>query len=210
MKNGILLIGDHQKDIESRAKSSGLGFMVSDEYDLPFQKTLILESGTRVPWDLLPSAWNFLNRWDMATPLWKYGKTARDIGTKEEREITRELTLDLRVLVYSHELLFVRKNKTGAAFLESWLGEIARGPEKRLAFLRALFLIKPKLCALPVSWLAEILKGSKQAVYRNPRIRRGGGVLVRVDIGNGRIVKCHPGDEERIRAFHEQAKTRKR
>ena len=156
---GIVIIGGDDKNISAGAKKHGLSCCASNTPVVKYQKTLIVNAGTRVPWDLLPAAWNFLDRWDCAVPLWKYGVTANDIGTSDERKKTRDVIRDLRVLLYSHELLFVRKNTVGTEFIDIWNGEDG---DRRLAFLRAYYTIKPVMCVLPTSWLAEILAKSKR------------------------------------------------
>jgi len=204
VNRGILLMGEFDPVIKSGAQKSNLEFIQGSEYALPFEKTLLVKSGTRVPWDLLPAAWAFLDRWDAACPLWRYGETAENLGTKKERQITQDIIRDLRVLLYSHELLFVRKNEAGIALLEKWQSEMERGPDQRLAFLRAYYQVKPRLCALPISWLAEVRASSVAFMRaRNPRIdRMKKSPMVRVKIGPGRFVKCHKGDEERVKAYH--------
>ena len=202
MSRGILLIGEHDPAVESRAKKAKIVYSCGSDYQIPYDKTLICQSGTRIPWDLLPAAWNFLNRWDSAVPLWVYGKTAGDLGTKKEQKLTREIIRDLRVLLYSHELLFVRNNESGRALIETWVNEMGRGPDQRLAFLRAYYQVKPRLCVLPVSWLAEIKERGYQRSIRgnHPRLnRRTRRPMTRVEVAPGQFVKCHVGDEDKIR-----------
>lgn len=206
---GILLYGGRDKTIEKRAKTAGLKLERSETYSIPFDKTLIVRSGTRVPWDLLPAAWHFVERWDAAIPLWRYGVTAADVGTAEERQVTQAVIRDLRVLLHSVELLFVRRSKTGVRLVEVWQSE---GGDQRLAFLRALYQVKPRLCVLPTSWLAKIQQRSQQTLHgfrRHPRSPNAGRPLVTVELEPGRLVKCHAGDEEKVLAqFERQRKAR--
>jgi hypothetical protein len=198
----------------------------SDSFELPFEKTLFVE-GVRIPVDLLPAAWHFLERWDAAAPLWRYGATAEDIGTPAERERTQEIVRDLRVLLYSYELLFVRRNAAGQALMAAWEEECSppsppeggvdpstgSGCDKRLAFLRAFYRVKPRLCVLPRSWLAEV-KGNRSRLDMRSQVRVRGSVrptspnagrpLVAVEVEPGRFVKVHKGDEERVLAQFEQ------
>ena len=62
-KKGIVLSGP-DKGIEAKAKNLGLGVTIDPELPMAFPKTLFVEPGTRVPWDLLSAAWHFLERWD--------------------------------------------------------------------------------------------------------------------------------------------------
>lgn len=182
----------------------------SDDFTIPFDKTLFVDN-VRVPIDLLPAAWHFLDRWDMAVPLWRYGKTANDIGTTEERKVTQEIIRDLRVLLHSHELLFIRRNDIGLLFMHTWERECKRGVDKRLAFLRALYIVKPRVCVLPTSWLAEVqrrdakdIKTMRGVTVITRQQSKHPKALVTVDLGNGRLVKCHQGDEEKVKAHFER------
>lgn len=211
MKQGIVLYGGDDEAIAGRAKAARLKFGQRDQApgELPYDKTLLVAAGTRVPWDLLPAAWHFLDRWDAAVPLWRYGKTAEDVGTPGERQATRAVVRDLRVLLHSVELLFVRRNEAGRALVTTWVEETKQG-DPRLAFLRAMYQVKPKLCVLPISWLAEVQSRSRQDVYRSGRRSPNAGApLVTVELEPGRFVKCHAGDEDRVRAQFERQRGRR-
>lgn len=210
MKNGLLIIGKQDKAAEGGARRGGLGIEYGQAPALPFDKTLIVQSGTRVPWGLVPAAWHFLERWDAAVPLWRYGQTAADVGTPAERKQTAAVVRDLRVLLHSVELLFVRDNDDGRALVECYRRELVDSSEPRLAFLRALYQVKPRLCVLPTSWLAEVAARSRQdAVARQGRPRDQRGPLVAVEIAPGRSVRCYAGDEEKVRAqYAEQTRER--
>ncbi len=198
--------GEADEVITSRAKSSGLKVVVSNEYEIPYEKTLFVEAGTRVPFDLLPAAWYFLDRWDAAVPLWRYGVTAADVGKPEERKLTEMIVRDLRVLLHSTELLFVRRNGAGQSLMKAWQEECVKGEDRRLAFLRALYVIKPRLCALPTTWLIEARQFRGQSGWSRHQLRgsvrspNAGKALVTVELSPGRFVKVHAGDEEKVLA----------
>lgn len=193
MTQGILLLGSDEV-IESRAQHSGLAVEHGSKPALPFEKTLIVEAGTRVPFDLLPAGWHFLERWDAAVPFWRYGQTAAGVGTPAEREATQTIIRDLRVLLHATELLFVRRNEAGEALMATWLAE--RG-DRRLAFLRAVYRVKPRLCVLPATWLLS----ARPAAFTPARAIRKNTArpLVRLELEPGRFVKVHAGDEEKVR-----------
>ena len=208
MKRGIVL-AKADEIIEARAVKFKLPITVDAERPFAYGKTLFVEPGSQVPWDLLPAAWHFLERWDAAVPLWRYGTTAADIGTKEERKATGAIVRDLRVLLHSWELLFVHRNEAGMALIETWKEEYAGGGDKRLAFLRALYTVKPRLCVLPTSWLADVNHQSKQAAMRGGRVMPAQGMgkpLVMIELEPGRFVKCQQGDEDAVRASFEQGR----
>ncbi len=200
-KRGVLLLGEDAQ-IAAQAKAHRLAVMVRDEPSVPWPMTLIVTAGTRVPWDMLPAAWHFLQRWDAAVPLWRYGQTAEDVGTPAERKRTQAVVRDLRVLLYSHELLFVRKNEVGETLVATWVQELEGGGEPRLAFLRAVYRIKPRLCVLPRTWLAEIAEQARQATMRGTRVRRqstAGEPLIQLEVAPGVTVQCRESEEQAMR-----------
>jgi hypothetical protein len=208
--NGILLLGTDEV-IESRARRYKVSLRCGEVVELPFEKTLITTPGTRIPWDLLLAAWRLLENWDAAVPLWRYDVTAASVGTAEEQAATRVVIRDLRVLLHAYELLFVRRNEAGEALVAAWVEECAAPPapqrgEQRLAFLRALYRVKPRLCVLPTSWLAAI---EAQQVIR-AKSPNAGRPLVMIELEPGRLVKCHAGDEEKVREHYRRQKVARR
>lgn len=204
---GIVLIAK-DKTIEAKARSAELPLIVDPSLPLAFGKTLFTQPGTGVPWDLMPAAWHFLERWDAAVPLWRYGKTARNVGTKEERKQTVAVIRDLRVLLHSVELLFVRANEPGRALMDAYRQELDAGGDKRLAFLRAYYQVKPRLCVLPRSWLAEVAQRARKDKIAMRSVRRKKTPLVEIELAPGRFVKCHVGDEARVREQFAQRRGR--
>jgi hypothetical protein len=194
--NGIFLLGSDEV-IESRAKRAGLPVEHGERPAVPFDGTLITVPGARVPFELLPAAFALLERWDAAVPLWQYTVTAESVGTPAERELTKAIIRDLRVLLHATELLFVCKNEAGQALVEAWQSEEG---DRRLAFLRALYTVKPRLCVLPTSWLLDVRPVRAVAGRPVRRSPNAGRPLVRLELEPGRFVKCHEGDEEKVRA----------
>jgi len=199
---GIVLSGP-DKNIMAQAAQRKLDVTVDETMPLAYDKTLFVQPGIGVPWDLLPAAWHFLERWDAAVPLWRYGTNAMDVGTPSERKRTEKVIRDLRVLLHSVELLFVRDNEDGRALMDAYREELgdAKG-EARLAFLRAFYQTKPRLCVLPASWLAAVAQG-----YVPPPMPRAS-QLVQVEIAPGRFVRCRPENVEKVR--EQFAKRRRR
>jgi hypothetical protein len=191
---------------ESKAKKLGVGICVSSDWALPWPATLFIAAGTCVPWDLVQAGFDFLARWDAAAPLWRYGASAGTIGTPAEQKRTQAITHDLRLLVYAHELLFVRASEAGQALVSTWLAEYAEGGEARLAFLRALYIVKPRFCALPRSWLADLAqreRSDEKAMLRDKR-QHFAEPLIRVEIAPGRFVQCHARDKDKVLERYKQ------
>ena len=203
-------------EIERRAKRAKIKVAISSDLALPFERALIVEPGTLVPWDLLGAGYHFLERWDAAAPLWRYSVLAKDIGQPSERKRTEKIARDLRVPIIASELLFVRNSAAGRSLIETWQQERTFGDDARLAFLRALYTVKPLFCALPRLWLAPVRitrqvasRRSRATSHRGKSAQRTG-ILVRVKIAKGVYVRCHPGDEDKVRArFVDFRKTRR-
>jgi hypothetical protein len=217
--------------VEDQLRKHGCQVLIGQGWELPAARTLFVVAGMAVPYNLLEAGFGFLAKWDVAAPLWRYGVLAADVGTPSERERTQAITLDLRLLLYAHELLFVRDSADGRRFLETWLAECEGKSEPRLAFLRALHLVKPIICTLPASWVAAEaqrvrldarvhLPGSKVFAVGKPGPRgvpvltelrrpvRSAPGLVRFELTPGRFVQCRPGEEEMIRARFSQGRRR--
>lgn len=184
-------------EIESRAKRHGLEVTISNGWGIAYERTLIVSPGVRVPWDMIDAGFHFLERWDAAAPLWRYGTLDVDVGGPADQERTRALVRDLRVPLYAPELLFVRQSEDGQRLMEAWQEE---GGDMRLGFLRALYRVKPLFCALPRGWmeLARMpLPSARAARQAEPRTANG---LIKVEVLPGRYVRCRPGDEEKTKA----------
>jgi hypothetical protein len=186
---GIVLRQDNEAT-RREAKRHGLAVSVG-EPSIAYERTLIIGAGVSVPWRLLDAAFGWLEKWDCAAPLWRYGVLAKDVGGPSERERTQAITRDLRIPLYATELLLIRRSDDAERLMETWRAECADGADERLAFLRALYQVKPLHLALPRSWLQDV------AIVQESR--RGVGTmtkLIQVEIAPGRYVCCRPEEAE--------------
>lgn len=142
----------------------GYRYVIQDGWSLPEERVLFVADGVAIPFQMLEAGFGLLDAWEAAAPLWRYGILAQDIGTGSERERTKRVTLDLRVLPYACELLFVRAGGGGERLLQVWREECEGGGDERLAFLRALHIVKPILCTLPADWLHGAALPLRQSV----------------------------------------------
>ncbi len=196
MSAGIVIRRDDPV-ARSKAAKCGLAAAVRGDWALPWQNTLFIAPGTCVPWDLVCVGMDFMARWDVAAPFWRAGVLAKDLGTPDERKRTEAVLHDLRVPTYSHELLFVRKSEAGEAFIAAWLAEHGDGGEARLAFLRALYMVKPAFCVLPRLWLADIAqRETSDRIAKQKRVVAE--PLIKLEISPGRFVRCHERDRAAV------------
>jgi len=201
----LLVLRQADRQAAEQAKRYGLKVVILERgYALDgcgaWDRALFVEPGIVVPWHLVSYGLHFVERWDAAAPLWRYGVLAKDVGTPGERERTAAVIGDLRVMLYAHELMFVRASTDGLAFLAALDEEVSDGGEKRLAFLRAMHRVKPMICTLPASWMGAQAASAVASTRAKPRGKvPGSGALVRIEIAPGRYVRCRESDEAQVR-----------
>jgi len=123
---------------------------------LPYSRTLLWYPDAHIRPDLISVGFHRLNGgWQIAAPLWKYQQLARDIGADDERARTEEVIHDLRVMVYDHRVLFVRRCPDTERWLEAYREELQDSSDGRLALMRAIYRTKPVVCALPTTWVGK-------------------------------------------------------
>lgn len=122
----------------------------ADAPTLCFARTLL--AGGKVRPELLGVGFGLLNTWEVVAPLCDYDRLASHVGTPDARRRTAEQMGDLRVPLYESRMVFVRRCRNGEALIEAWNAERASGDDERLCFLRALWQVKPLICATPVTW----------------------------------------------------------
>lgn len=119
---------------------------------VPYERTIMWDVAVKARVELFTAGLGFLDRWSMAVPVWSYDELARDVGSEADRLRTEAVVHDLRVPVYDTRLMFVRRNAESELVMQAWEAE-RDGGDSRLAFLRAVYQVKPLILALPVTWL---------------------------------------------------------
>lgn len=121
---------------------------------LPFPRSLLWDGTSKIRIDLVPVGFHRLNTgWQVAAPVHSYQTLARDLGDDTDRKTTKDVIRDLRVPVYDTRMVFVRRCGDTERLMEVWRRESAMGGNDMLAFLRALYIVKPTICALPPTWI---------------------------------------------------------
>lgn len=123
---------------------------------LPFTETLIYEPTFTLRLDLLIVGFNLLKKWQVAVPLWDYTTLAAQVGTEPERETTKAVIRDLRVPLRDTRLIFVRRCKDTRRLIDLWRQECAGNSHEQLAWMRAMYTVKPMVCDLPASWTGRV------------------------------------------------------
>lgn len=117
--------------------------------ELPYQRTMLWNPRQYLRRELVPLGFYLLDTWQIALPLQDYQRLAIRIGSDEERACTQKIIHDLRVPLYSTDLMFIKKCDVTEQLIELWQ---TGGGDSSLSFLRALYLTKPLVLALPPTW----------------------------------------------------------
>lgn len=201
MTQGIVLRAA-DADVERKAAAARIAVTVMARGALPYTRNLVLEPGVRAPWERIQVGFALLERWDALCPLGKPGLLAADVGSPTERKYTEAVVRDLRLPMYEPRMLFVRNSEDGQALFDAYVDERGDQADRQLAFCRAVYQVKPRLCPLPQVWvLGTVPEARKDTRRRRPKRKRIK-PLVRVQIGPGQFVQCHPGDEEKVREMY--------
>ena len=116
---------------------------------LPYPRTLIWNPALKIRHELLGVGFRLLDKWQIAAPLLSYDTLACHVADEANRERTQAVIRDLRVPVYDTRLMFVRRCAETVELIDRWLSD---DRDETMAFLRALYVVKPMICALPTTW----------------------------------------------------------
>lgn len=120
------------------------------EPDVIYGRTVIWDGVSNINPGLIPTGLSFLDKWEIVVPLSDYKVLAVQVGNEDERAKTKAIIRDLRVPLYSAALMFARKTPDTERLFDLWNKDA--GNNRQLAFLRALYTVKPLILALPVNW----------------------------------------------------------
>ena len=148
-KAGIVLTGSAAQGKKHLARLQVEMATEEGQPRLEYERTIIWDAAVPLRVDLLTPGLAFLDKWEICVPLLSYTTLARDVGTAEERAATEAVIRDLRVPLYDTRLMFVRRCEATQRLFELWQGSTG---DSKLAFLRALYTVKPIVLALPITW----------------------------------------------------------
>lgn len=151
---GVCVRNIEPQNAESALRARYPNLQIGVGLSLDFARTLLWDATLSLRrLDLLAVGFHRLARgWQIAAPLWAYQELARDIGTERDRALTEEVIHDLRVMVYDTRMLFVKRDPDTRELLDTWARERERISDERLAFMVAIYRVKPLCCALPTTW----------------------------------------------------------
>lgn len=135
-----------------------LGLPVTNRADrLPYPRTLLWDAtNLKLRTNILPIGFKLLDNWQVVAPLFDYDMLACNVGSEEDRERTKAVIHDLRIPMYDTRMIFMRRSGDTQQLLSLWEQERHGGSDPKLAFLRALYQIRPVICAQPTSWTRKV------------------------------------------------------
>jgi hypothetical protein len=104
-------------------------------------------------YDLLVPAWHLLKCWDVVAPLYSYDTLALAFGSGEDQALTAKVLPDLRIPFYNTNLLFLRDTPATQDLVGEWERQQGPGLNEHLAFLRAVYIVKPMLLPMTRTWV---------------------------------------------------------
>lgn len=147
----LSVVGDGAFDARAL---EGLTVQTVDTPAFTHPRMVFVEPSLVVRTAVIPVGLRLLETWDAAAPLYSYETLAVQLGDAAERARTADVIGDLRVPVYETRLLFLRRTPATQDLLDVWMQQREGSSDDRLAFLRAFFLVKPRLLPLPTTWAA--------------------------------------------------------
>lgn len=157
--SGIVVRGAVDNQWRKQLESIGgmrLAFSDTDwEPTLPYTETLIWKTSLDLRLDLLLTGFMLLKTWQVVVPLLDYTTLAASIGTPAEQDATQAVIYDLRVPVRDTRLIYVRRCDTTRELMTVWGEAMKTCPNEQLAFMQALYTVKPIVCDVPASWGSE-------------------------------------------------------
>lgn len=154
--SGVVVRGNLDQSWHERlSQVTGLHLAFADADwvpELPFTETLIWHTTLPLRLDLLLTGFMLLKTWQVVVPLFDYTTLAADIGTPEEREATQAIIRDLRVPLRETRLVYARRCDTTNELMSVWGATMETCPNEQLAFMQALYTVKPIVCDVPASW----------------------------------------------------------
>lgn len=141
---GLMLTGSGVERYEGARQFDG---------SLAWKRTVIWDGATMKALGMFQVGLGLVAKgYEIAAPIFDYKVLAAHVGSGEERELTKEVIHDLRTPLYDTRLLFVRRTKATSELMAAWMREPG---DRRLAFLRCVYRIKPFILPLPMTWTQE-------------------------------------------------------
>lgn len=143
---GVLVVGSSVPSW-ARALSDRI---VCGDFGIPFQVTVIVDASIKPRREELGMALAQLRagHWDLAVPFLDWKKTAAEIGPADERMRTGDVIRTLWCPVLDTRLMIIKNTPPSSALMLAFSRERDGSVNRDLAFLRAVYLVKPNLWAL--------------------------------------------------------------
>jgi hypothetical protein len=222
----------HLCTVDPFANQTMTGFMAGRIKPLlasisPFERTLYVDAETE--FKISPViGFNLLDRWDFVIAEAELRSLATTFPTSHhEADKTAAWLKTPHILYHNSGMFFWRKSDAALKLFELWSEEWLKykGWDEQVALLRALLRSDALFLNVPFTWNCRGPKGAFMLYHRfasrAARKYKGraytsrntgpmgipGRPLVQVQLGPGRFVKCHAGDEEKVQAYFKRMMT---
>lgn len=120
---------------------------------LPYEYTLIWNPPKHPQRQYIMASFKVLRNWDILVPVRSYEKLVAQIGTVDEKKRLKKIIRDLHVPFFSTTIMYVKRNDRTQKLITEWKKEMPKWSDERLAFLVAVYKVKPFILPLPTMWI---------------------------------------------------------
>lgn len=148
-QSGVLVFDNEAVARDKLSIYKGIQVDKIEQPTLMHERNFLWDTSAPIHPPLVAVGFHLLNKWEICVPLADYKILACNIGTEEERQATKDVIRDLRVPLYDTRVMFVKMTPDTSRLIKIW--SETEG-DRQLAFLQALYRVKPFILALPASW----------------------------------------------------------
>src|SRR5690606_30872001 len=156
--SGMLVIGSLDNSTTAQINESIPEFEIAfgTKPELLFSETLIYNSNANyIRPELIPIGFKWLDKFQLCVPLFDYKTLAIHVGNNNDRDIAKNILKELRVPLYNTHLIFARRCDETKELFTLWQEYSEQITDTNLAFLCALYQVKPVHLALPSEWIRK-------------------------------------------------------
>lgn len=156
--SGLLVIGKLTDNERVQVTESIPGFEIAygPTPELLFSETMIYNDKAHYfrP-EVISTGFKWLENFQLCVPMFSYETLACDVGNEQDRMLAKNILKELRVPLYNTHLMFVRRCSETKELIKLWQEYNEQISNENLAFLCALYEVKPLHLALPSTWIKK-------------------------------------------------------
>lgn len=115
-----------------------------------FGSVLYVDKKIKIDEELTKVVFNWLKRWELATPIFCYDDLLKDIAKEQDRERILEVVKgEGRIPIYDTRMVYFRNCENSKKVIEEYKRLVEIYIDEKMAFLESLWIVKPLVIWLP-------------------------------------------------------------